>query len=306
MLGKMDCAGLTDVGRVRPVNEDQYLIASLSRSMQVHSTSLNLDDQTRLFGPSQGRLLLVADGMGGHAAGRRASTLALDALASYVLNTMHWFFRLREDREDVFVDDLKSALEHCQAEILAEARRVPGERGMGTTLTMAYLAWPRLFVVHAGDSRCYLMRQGRLRRITRDHTVAQRLADAGELDDPEHSRWSHVLWNVVGGTEHEIRPEVHRADLALGDTLLLCTDGLTQHVSDADIARLLGPSGPSAEACGRLVEAANAAGGSDNVTVVVARFRETGPDEEAATAAAAANPGKAERAGREAAATVPA
>jgi len=286
MLGKMDWAGLTDTGRVRPVNEDQFLIASLSKSMQVHSTSLNLDDQTRLFGPSQGRLFLVADGMGGHAAGRRASTLAVDALTSYVLNTMHWFFRLRQDREDLFIDELKAALEHCQQEVWAEAQRVPRERGMGTTLTMAYLAWPQLFVVHAGDSRCYLMREGRLRQVTRDHTVAQRLADAGQLDDPDHSPWSHMLYNAVGGGTDQVRPEVRRADLALGDTLLLCTDGLSKHVPDPEIGRLLGSAGSSVEACRRLVDAANAAGGSDNITAVVVRFNPAGPAEEAQTAVA--------------------
>src|SRR5437763_14295092 len=114
MLGKMDCYGLTDTGRVRAANEDQYLIADLSKSMRIYRTSLELDDQTRLYGSSQGKLFLVADGMGGHAAGKRASALAVDSLATYVLNTMHWFFRLHHDREDYFEDDLKAALEHCQ------------------------------------------------------------------------------------------------------------------------------------------------------------------------------------------------
>src|SRR4051812_26936267 len=148
MLGKMDCSGMTDPGLVRPANEDQFLIASLSKSMQVHSTSLGLDDQTRLFGSSQGRLLVVADGMGGHAAGKRASTLVVDGLVSYLLNTMHWFFRLREDSEDQFLDDLRHALGYAQDRILAEGERLPERRGMGTTLTLAYLVWPRMYVVH--------------------------------------------------------------------------------------------------------------------------------------------------------------
>src|SRR5947209_1795229 len=105
MLGRMDCCGLTDIGRVREANEDQYLIADLSKSMRIYRTSLGLDDQTRLFGSSQGKLFLVADGMGGHAAGKRASALAVDSLTTYVLNTMHWFFRLRGDQEEYFEDD---------------------------------------------------------------------------------------------------------------------------------------------------------------------------------------------------------
>jgi protein phosphatase len=153
MHGKMDCAGLTDRGRVREANEDQFLIASLSKSMQVHSTSLGLEEQARLFGSSLGQLLVVADGMGGHAAGQRASALAVDSLTTYVLNTMHWFFRLRKDSEELFMADLGAALQHCQGALRDESERVPQRRGMGTTLTMAYLVWPRVFVVHAGDSR---------------------------------------------------------------------------------------------------------------------------------------------------------
>src|SRR5262245_805761 len=276
MLRKMDFSGLTDTGRVRPENEDQFLIASLSRSMQVHQTSLGMEDQTRLFGPSRGRLLLVADGMGGHAAGKRASALAVDGIVAYVLGTLPWFFRLREGDEEHFLDDLRQALAFCQERLQAEARRVPAARGMGTTLTMAYLIWPRVYVVHAGDSRCYLRRGDRLWRVTRDHTMAEQLAEKGMLDDPQDSRFSHVLWNVVGGGTDELAPEVYRGDLALGDSLLLCSDGLSRHVKDDEIARLLGAGVSAEETCRRLVDAANAGGGSDNITAVVAHFREAG------------------------------
>jgi protein phosphatase len=274
MHGKMDCSGLTDAGRVRATNDDQYLIASLSKSMQVHQTSLDLDEQTRLFGASQGKLLLVADGVGGHAGGKRASTLAVNSLTTYLLNTMDWFFRLRQDREEEFLGELKAALEYCQDRIRAEAERIPERRGMGTTLTMAYLVWPRLYVVHAGDSRCYLQRGGRLRQLTRDHALA---AEPLGRDAPEENggpAWGRVLWNLVGGNSDELTVEVFRAELALGDTLLLCTDGLPKQVPDARIARLLSAEVPSAETCRLLVDAANSAGGADNVTVVVAHFRD--------------------------------
>ncbi|HYT94085.1 MAG TPA: protein phosphatase 2C domain-containing protein [Gemmataceae bacterium] len=285
MQGKIDCAGLTDPGRVRPENEDQFLIASLSKSMQVHQTSLGLDEQTRLFGASQGRLLLVADGVGGHAAGRRASALAVDSLTAYILNTMQWFFRLRQDSEDQFLDDLKAALGYCQERVNAEGERFTERRGMGTTLTMAYLCWPRMYVVHAGDSRCYLLRGGRLKQITHDHTIAQQLVEVGAIKDPDGSPWSHVLWNVVGGGSGELTPEVDRADLTLGDSVLLCSDGLSKHVGDADIARLLGASHPSTETCRHLVDAANSAGGTDNITVVVAHFRDAKSQQTARQAA---------------------
>ena len=154
MPGKMDCFGLTDVGKVRDVNEDQFLIADLNKSMLVHQTSLSHDDHTRLFGGSQGQLLLVADGMGGHAAGKQASTLAVQTLSHYVLNAMRWLFQLDEPNEADLEDEFKTG-QACQRRLEAEADAMPEKHGMGTTLTMAYVLWPRLYVVHVGDSRCY-------------------------------------------------------------------------------------------------------------------------------------------------------
>jgi len=276
MLGKMDCFGLTDIGRKREKNDDQFLIADLAKSVRVHSTSLNHDDQTRLYGESQGKLLLVADGMGGHLAGDRASTVAVDELLNYLLNSMRWFFRLADDPDDDFLEELKAALVHCEQRLWDEMQQFPQRRGMGTTMTMAYVVWPRLYVVHAGDSRCYLLRYPHFKQITHDHTVAQKLVDAGEIhaDDVEASQWSHVVWNVLGGNVEEIHPSVYRAELRLGDVLLLCSDGLTKHVSDETACEMLAESTSAERACHDLVAAANDAGGSDNVTVVVASFRD--------------------------------
>jgi protein phosphatase len=276
MQGMMECHGLSDNGRVRKANEDQFLIADLNKSMRIHQTSLGIEDQTRLFGGSQGKILLVADGVGGHAGGDRASTLAVDAVTTYLLNNMRWFFRLHEDPQDDFLDDLKAALERCQERVSAEAEAVPDRRGMGTTLTVAYVVWPRLYVVHVGDSRCYQFRGSELRQITEDHTVAQQYVDSGVLDanEAETSPWSNVLWNVVGGTSDELAPHVHKSELQLGDSLLLCTDGLNKHVSDEQIAQLLEDDMSAEQTCIRLVDTANEAGGTDNITVVVARFHD--------------------------------
>jgi len=289
MRGKMDCFGLTDVGKVRELNEDQFLIADLNRSMLVHHTSLQIDDHTRLFGGSQGKLLLVADGMGGHAAGERASSLVVDTLTRYVLNTMPWFFQLREGQEDDLKDELKAALERCQERIEVEASAHTERKGMGTTLTMAYLLWPRLYVVHAGDSRCYLLRGTRLEQITTDHTVAQQMVEKGVLpaEQAESSRWSHVLWNCIGGGSHDLNPEVHRVTLQLGDTLLLCTDGLAKYVPEEQIITLLRQGRSAEETCRQLVDVANAKGGADNITVIVARFLDTGDQYDQAEAKAA-------------------
>src|SRR5262249_46734818 len=156
-----------------------FLIADLTKSMLIHQTSLSHEDHTRLFGGSQAKLLLVADGMGGHAAGQQASALAVETLAHYVLNTMPWFLGLQETEEPDLREKLQTALARCQDRIEAAAKAEPSRYGMGTTLTMAYLIWPRLYVVHAGDSRCYLLRGGRLEQITTDHTLAQKMVESG-------------------------------------------------------------------------------------------------------------------------------
>ena len=274
MLGKMDCCGRTDVGRVRDTNEDQFLIADLNKSMRVFQTSLGLDHQTRLFGGSQAKLLLVADGMGGQAAGERASTIAIDTITRYVLNTMDWFFRLDGQHENEFVEELKSSLVAVQREILIETEKIPRRHGMGTTLTMAYLVWPQLYVVHAGDSRCYVQRGTDLRRLTRDHTVAQQFVDGGAMSSAaaENSKWSHMLWNVLGGDSDKLHVELHHAELQMGDMLLLCTDGLSSQVPHDAIARMLSEARSAHAAVERLIDAANKAGGKDNITAVVARF----------------------------------
>ncbi|HVC93230.1 MAG TPA: protein phosphatase 2C domain-containing protein [Pirellulales bacterium] len=286
MRGKMDCHGLTDVGRSRSVNEDQFLVADLNKSMLVHQTSLHQDDHTRLFGGSQGQLLLVADGMGGHAAGEQASAIAVESLEQYMLNAMSWFFRLQESLETDLVEELKAALDVCQKSIETAALINPARQGMGTTLTMAYVLWPWLYVVHAGDSRCYLFRDSRLELITTDHTVAQQLVERGAIspNEAQHSRWSHVLHNCVGGGSHELNAEVRKAELKIGDTILLCTDGLTARVRDEQIVEVLGRRISSEDACHQLVDAANELGGPDNITVVVARVydsRQPAPESKA-------------------------
>jgi serine/threonine protein phosphatase PrpC len=183
---------------------------------------------------------------------------------------------------------------------------------MGTTLTMAYLLWPRLYVVHAGDSRCYLLRQGGLRQITKDHTVAQQLVERGAMtpEQAEQSRWSHVLWNCIGGGTRELNPDVYRATLQLGDSLLLCTDGLNKCVPDEAIQEVLAREGTAEDACRRLVALAHDHGGPDNVTVVVAHFREATAAMAQGRAEASATPEPDQPATRQAApaasATVPA
>lgn len=271
--GKIDCLGMTDRGLVREINEDQFLVGELLKSLRVHHTSIGLSDSTYLGGP-HGQLLLVADGLGGHASGERASTLAVDSLAQFAVNAMHWCERLDDcDDEQVFAE-WRKALRQCDATVHAEADARPERRGMGTTLTMAYIAWPNAYILHAGDSRCYLLRDGELSCVTTDHTLAQRFVDAGVMgsEQANNSRFSHVLWNAIGGTDDGVTVEAHKLGLELGDVLLLCTDGLTKEVDESRIASLLARGDNSEDTCRRLIAAANDAGGGDNTTVVVARF----------------------------------
>jgi protein phosphatase len=146
---------------------------------------------------------------------------------------------------------------------------------MGTTLTFAYVLWPLLYLVHVGDSRGYLLRDGELLQLTHDHTLAQRLVDRGAVE-PERSGkipGGETLWNAVGAGPEKAEPQVHQHRLREGDVLLLCTDGLTRAMGDPEIHEILQGSQSSRETCQRLVKASNLAGGPDNVTVVVARYR---------------------------------
>jgi PPM family protein phosphatase len=281
MSGNMDCCGATDIGMQRSNNEDQFLIADVSKSMRVYRTSLALDHQTRLFGSTKGKLLLVADGMGGHEAGERASQLVIDGIVDHTLNRLSWFMFNDCQSEEEFEEDLKHGLIACQRRIDREVAAIPSRRGMGSTLTLCYIVWPRMFVVHVGDSRCYLFRDGQLRQLTRDHTLATLNAEVkhggsanAEDTDESEGLMAHVLWNAIGGVGEDPHPDAQAMDLKVGDTILLCTYGLNKHLSKRQISEILARPAKTDELCKDLIDAANKAGGSDNVTVVISRFSE--------------------------------
>lgn len=270
-----DFFGATDVGKVRKGNEDQFLVATLERSLFIEGSSLPAEAGTRLTDTPQGRLLIVADGMGGHGAGELASAVATDAMAHYAFAAMPWAVgRGRLSSEEV-AQGLRDAVTKAQARIRRVAQRKHVDDRLGTTLTMAYLTWPDLHLVHVGDSRAYLLRDGTLHRLTKDHTLAQQLVDGQAMtpDEAARSRLSHVLVNAVGGGSDELNVELHRVKLKLEDQLLMCTDGLYDMVSEKMIAaHLEDHSIPVDKVVHGLIRAANQAGGRDNVTVVLARF----------------------------------
>ena len=266
--------GATDRGKVRERNEDHFLIAELERSLLVQSSSVTNVVGTSLTEAPQGRLFVVADGMGGYGHGEVASSIAVEGLARYAFAVMPWLVRHDQHSEAELERALSEALQHVHRRIQRTAEREGYDRRMGTTLTLAYVTWPELHIAHAGDSRCYLQRQGKLRRLTRDHTLAAQLVEEHALspEEAERSRFRHILVNSVGGSSQSAGVELHSLELVPGDQLLLCSDGLTGHVDDDSISRALDAGHSAAQTVQELIAAANAAGGSDNITAVLARF----------------------------------
>ena len=286
---RIECHGETHVGRHRPDNEDQFLIADLNKSMKVHQTSLGLNHQTRLMGDSQGKLLLVADGVGGHASGERASSLAVDGVANYILNAMDWFLRLNEANETELIEELKTAFVHSQNVLGEEAAQIPQRRGMATTLTMAYIIWPDMYVVHVGDTRCYVARKEKIEQLTTDHNIENLLKeeeasspqknDASEENDSSNDTkpfnpMGQALWNVIGGSDNSLKPQVEKFQLSEGDRLLLCSDGLTRYVKDNELHEALMSDQSPKEICELFISRANALGGKDNITAIVATIEQ--------------------------------
>jgi protein phosphatase len=276
--------GSTHTGRVRPSNEDHFLIAELTKAMRIWQTSLS--EPMARFGEERAHLFLVADGMGGHAAGEHASTLAIAAVECFALNTLKWFFHSSRGDTQRILREFTEALRSADVQIIHEAARHPNLTGMGTTLTMAYHIDRQLCVAHVGDSRAYLFRANELHQITEDHTVTAEMVRLGQLKPEEvtHHRLRHVITNVVGGNEAGVFVEAHAFELMTGDRLLLCSDGLTEMLSNEAIVATLKKNAEPEAACLALVAEANDAGGRDNITAIVADFSNPVPEPVAATA----------------------
>jgi len=263
--------GLTDRGRVRTQNQDQFLIAELARAMRVQQSSLG--QPSTHYGDERGYLFVVADGVGGTDGGERASALAVGTIEEFALNTLRWFLQQDGGGHQV-LSEFQAALKQADARILDQAAHHPELRGMGTTVTLAYFFRSALFVIHVGDSRAYLLRAGTLYRLTEDHTLVGELVRRGQLDPVKAARHQlrHVITNVVGGNEQGLRVEMHKLGIEPGDLMLLCSDGLTETVPDDRVAQLLAQHREPRVACKRLVAEANQHGGPDNITVITAVF----------------------------------
>src|SRR5579885_2044997 len=231
--------GRTDRGRTRSTNQDHFLVAELAKTLRTEQTSL---PQSRMLqSDERGHLFVVADGMGGHAAGEQASALAIQTLEKFIVNGVKWFFHLEGGEAKQVEQEFQSAMAQADERMFQEAAARPELEGMGTTLTMAYSLNRELFVVHVGDSRCYLLRRDRLQRVTRDHTFVEEMLRHGILsrEDAADHRLRHVITNAIGGHAPGVQVEVHKIHLEAGDVLLLCSDGLTDELGDQQIAEIL-------------------------------------------------------------------
>jgi serine/threonine protein phosphatase PrpC len=251
--------GATDIGAARANNQDTFVIADLQSGDLTNPCS-----RADIPLSKQGILLLVCDGMGGAAAGDLAARIAAEAVKEQLVGAG----RTVAEHPN---ESLKSAVSGANGAILAEAKAHPETRGMGTTCTAAIVLPDRLSVAQVGDSRAYLLRDGRLHLLTRDQTMAEQLVESGALrpEDVSTFPYRHVLIQAVG-TRSTIEPITSEVRLRRGDRILLCSDGLHGPVPDHEIARILGSSPDINRVTHDLIQAALAAGGPDNVTVVVA------------------------------------
>lgn len=269
---ELDLFGLTHTGKVRKENQDHFLLGTVHQQVVIHGTSLPAPEALSRPGERLATILLVADGVGGGSGGREASELAAQTIARYVSSTLRSYDVAGSSSGEDFLAALRAAASEAHATVRAEAKARAEGKQMATTLTVVIAVWPWAYVLQVGDSRCYLLQDGALRQVTRDQTVAQDLVDLGVLppDRVRASPYNNVLARAIGA--EEATPEVTRVDIARkGTVIFLCSDGLTKHVSDAEIATQLATMKSSEQACRALVDLALERGGSDNVTVLIGR-----------------------------------
>ena len=272
-LVQVDFGAVSDVGKVRTNNEDHFRIARASRTMRTLMSNLPPGQVPDCF-EDVAYSMVLADGMGGEAAGEVASMMAITIGVNLRLNAVKWNLKINEQEARDLMDRACRMIHQIDVALAERARSDPVLRRMGTTLTTAYSVGDDLFLFHVGDSRAYLDRDGRLRQLSHDHTVAQALADAGQIGAEEVAthRMRHYLTNVMGSQTGQLHVEMLQMRLLDGDRVLLCTDGLTEMVHKDEIVEILRGIEDSGQACRALVDLALQHGGKDNVTVLIARY----------------------------------
>ena len=266
---QVDVYGTSHPGCVRPHNEDNYLLCSLHKTMHVHATSLEGAHRLHSERDRLGFLAVVADGLGGLDRGEEASRVAIETIAGYAGHCMDCFYRADPTREAEFLAQLQEAARRCHQKVVERSESHRDGTRMATTMTLLLTSGVRMYVVQVGDSRCYLLHRGKLLRITRDQTLAQQLVDEGTLteEEAERSRFAHVLSSAIGADA--LHPVTSVFTFTPRDVILLCSDGLTRHVSDEEIRETLESLHSAEQATKALVDLALERGGEDNVTVLI-------------------------------------
>jgi len=264
--------GRTDVGQVREHNEDNFIVADLTKA----SRGLMETDRNQVVG-ERGVLLGVCDGMGGAAAGEVASQLAVDIIFQKMISGDP-----PPDHDDLAAR-LVQAIEAAGLRIFSEAKLDRTRRGMGTTSTVAALVDDHLFIGQVGDSRAYILRGDRLVQVTRDQSLVNQLIEAGQLTEEEAETFEHnnIILQALG-TSDSVQVDLTFVELRRGDTLLLCSDGLSGMVRNEEIREVLRTIDDPLEICKALTDRANQAGGHDNITVVISKFEGEALDEPSA------------------------
>jgi protein phosphatase len=257
--------GKTDLGRTRDHNEDTFLVADLSTG----NASLQPEVRRHEVG-ARGSLFMVADGMGGAAAGELASAMASDLIYRHMATA--WATDT-DTSPGQFAHRMREAVELANGQIYSYAREHPDLRGMGTTVTAAGMFRSDLYLAQIGDSRAYLVRGTEAVQLTKDQSLMQRLVDAGELtsDEAEQSERRNIILQALG-PDPRIKVDLTYQPIRRGDTLILCSDGLSGMVRKEEFAEMAGEHTDLPALCSALIDLANARGGPDNITVVAARF----------------------------------
>lgn len=275
MKVKLSISGETNIGHVRIENEDSFIVAKYDRSGNITEygehilSTINCDDASVL--------IAVADGLGGHAGGAIASQAAIGSISTFVRQQLERG-RLNDASH---CEILFEAVHACHREVSQLGLSQPGLEEMASTLTAGWISRDVLNVVHVGDSRAYLLRQGDLRQLTTDHTLANKIAQglSDDADKKLYSRWSNILWNTIGGSKQSPEAEVRVQEIMPGDQILFCTDGLSNSLDEREIQRVMTELSTPTEQCQELVERANEFGGRDNITAIVLHVHERCEDE---------------------------
>ena len=270
MKPDVDVFGVTHIGKVRQLNQDHFVVATVHKRLEVHASSL-LDLAALGAGDDRlATLAAVADGVGSGVGGEQASKFVVEHMLQH-LGHARRCYEMHDETADSFVNDLQRAAMACHVELVGRRHEDPSLTGLSTTLTLVLGVWPWIYVLQTGDSRYYLYRGGALKQVTRDQTLAQDLVDQGVLSRAEapQSTLANVLSSSLGGPESE--PVVTRIRSDWHNVHLLCSDGLTKHVSDERIAARLRDMTTARQTCEALVADALDGGGTDNITVVIGR-----------------------------------